>query len=68
MNIELLGYIGTTVVMASFMMSNVKWLRIVNSIGCSIWILYGFQIESMPVVLTNVGILAINLFHIIKNR
>jgi hypothetical protein len=68
MNIELLGYIGTAVVMASFMMSNVKWLRIVNSIGCSIWILYGFQIESMPVVLTNVGILAINLFHIIKNR
>jgi hypothetical protein len=68
MNIELLGYIGTAVVMASFMMSNVKRLRIVNSIGCSIWILYGFQIESMPVVLTNVGILAINLFHIIKNR
>jgi hypothetical protein len=68
MNIELLGYIGTAVVMASFMMSNVKWLRIVNSIGCSIWIFYGFQIESMPVVLTNVGILAINLFHIIKNR
>ena len=68
MNIELLGYIGTAVVMTSFMMSNVKWLRTVNSIGCSIWILYGFQIESMPVVLTNVGILAINIFHIIKNR
>lgn len=68
MSTELLGYIATVAVMASFMMHEVKWLRFVNSIGCSIWILYGIQIESAPVVLTNVGILAINLFHIIRNR
>lgn len=32
------------------------------------WINYGIQIESTPVVMTNCGILAINVFHIIKSK
>lgn len=68
MTTEILGYIATAVVMASFLMSNIEWLRFVNALGCCMWINYGIQIESTPVVMTNCGILAINVFHIIKSK
>ena len=65
--VEIVGYIATFLVMLSFMMKNVIRLRIINTVGCATWILYGFMLDSNPVVVTNVGILAINSGHLLRN-
>ena len=64
--IEIVGYLATFLVMLSFVMKNVTRLRIINSIGCATWIAYGFMLESNPVIITNIGILAINAGHLLR--
>jgi hypothetical protein len=65
--VEIVGYIATFLVMLSFMMKNVTRLRIINTIGCATWVLYGFMLDSNPVIITNIGILAINSGHLLRN-
>ncbi|MGR3808464.1 inner membrane protein [Pasteurella testudinis DSM 23072] len=66
MSIEILGYIATAFVAGSFLLSSILHLRIVNSIGAVLYIVYGALIASMPVVLLNVFITAVNVYQIIK--
>lgn len=65
--IEVVGYVATFLVMLSFMMKNVTRLRIINAVGCATWIIYGVMLDSNPVIITNVGILAINFGHLLRN-
>lgn len=66
--IEILGYIATFMVGLSFMMKDMTTLRIVNSLGCLIWIWYGVAIDSMPVIITNVGIFGIHFSKLLKEK
>ena len=64
---EIVGYIGSLVVLISFLMKDIKLLRIVNTIGCSIFIIYGFLLNySYPIIITNVAIVIINLVFLYK--
>ena len=64
---EAVGYLATFLVMLSFMMKDVNRIRIINAIGCTVWIAYGFMLDSFPVIITNVGILAIHSGHFLRN-
>lgn len=64
---EAVGYLATFLVMLSFMMKDVNRIRIINAIGCTVWIAYGFMLDSFPVIITNVGILAIHTGHFLRN-
>ena len=69
---EIVGYIASLVVLISFLMKDIKLLRIVNTIGCSIFIIYGFLLNySYPIIITNIAIVIINLvflYKLIRNR
>jgi len=64
--IEGLGYAAMTFVVFSFCMKDIKALRIANSIGGLMFILYGIMIFSIPVILTNATIVAINLIQLYR--
>lgn len=64
--IELIGYIGSGVVLISFMMSNVIRLRVINIIGGAISTIYSLIVGAYPVALMNVCLIAINLVQIWK--
>ena len=64
---EAVGYLATFLVMLSFMMKDVNRIRIINAIGCTVWIAYGFMLDSFPVIITNIGILAIHTGHFLRN-
>jgi hypothetical protein len=66
--IEILGYIATFMVGLSFMMKDMTTLRIVNALGCLLWICYGVSIDSMPVIITNVGIFGIHFSKLLKEK
>lgn len=67
-SIEIWGYISMIVVVISMMMKNIKWLRIINSISCAMFIVYGLLIVSYPVVVLNSIVILINTYKVIKGE
>ena len=67
-NIEYIGYLASFFVALSFTLKNIKKLRIVNSIGCLVFVAYGFMIGSIPVIITNGLITLINLYYLSKKN
>ena len=65
---DILGWIGTGLILYSFTLNNIKKLRIVNSIGSVAWIGYGLQMNIMPTIFVNTCILIIHLIWLIMNR
>jgi hypothetical protein len=66
---EIIGYLASLGVLLSFLMKDINRLRIVNTIGCAFFVLYGILIGySVPVIATNSIIIVINVFYLFKNN
>jgi hypothetical protein len=65
---EWVGYLAMTVLLVSFMMKNVIKLRIINSIGCLFFVIYGSLITQYPIVITNLAIILINLYYLFLKK
>ena len=66
--IEAIGYLGSALVLVSFLMTSVVKLRVVNAIGSTIFAVYALIIRSYPTALMNVCLLLINLYFLWKLR
>lgn len=66
--LEVFGYISMVVVLVSMMMENIKWLRIINSIACAMFMFYGYSHGTYPVVLMNACVIIINLIRLKQNK
>ena len=64
--LELFGYIGTALILASMLMTNINKLRILNMCGSVISIIYAGLMNTWPVVLLNSGMFLINLIQLIR--
>lgn len=65
---EYIGYIASAIVLLSFLMRKMIYLRIVNTIGCAFFILYGILLGSIPVIITNVAIVIINIYYLTRTK
>lgn len=63
---EWIGYAASAGVLLSFLMRDIRTLRMVNSVGCFLFIIYGILLSSVPVILTNVIIVIINIYYLLK--
>lgn len=63
---EVIGYIGSAIVLASFLMASVVRLRIINSAGCVVSAIYGLLIHAYPTVIMNGALLLINLLFLLR--
>ena len=65
--IEIVGYLASIVVLCSFMMKDVKKLRMVNMVGCLLFVMYGFMMPTfrigLPIIITNAAIMGINVYY-----
>lgn len=61
MLIELFGYLGSTLVLVSMLMTSVVKLRIINTIGSVIFTIYALIIKSYPTAFMNFCLVLINL-------
>lgn len=66
MIIELVGYLGSLIVLVSFLMSSVVRLRIVNAVGGLIFAIYAIIIHSYPTALMNFCLIGINIYYLIR--
>lgn len=63
--IEIIGYFASFLVILSLLMKDIYVLRVINSVAAAWFVVYGFLIESYPVIATNGLIIVINLYYLI---
>jgi uncharacterized protein with PQ loop repeat len=65
--VEVVGYLASIVVLCSFTMKDVKKLRVVNMVGCLLFVIYGFMMPTirigLPIIITNAAIMGINVYY-----
>ena len=66
MIIELIGYIGSALVLVSMLMTSVVRLRIINLTGSTIFAIYALIIRSYPTALMNIALAGINIFYLVR--
>lgn len=64
--IELIGYLGSIIVLVSFLMSSVAKLRVVNACGSFIFAVYALIIHSYPTALMNFCLVGINIVNLVR--
>lgn len=66
---ELIGYFASLGVLVSFFMKDIRRLRIINTIGCCLFVAYGIMLQySFPVIVTNVTIIGVNIYYLVKAK
>lgn len=66
--IELVGYLASILIAISLTMTDMFKLRIINSIGCLMFVIYGLNVGAYPVALANAIIIIINIYNLSKLR
>ena len=68
--LEYVGYAASIAVAISFVMKDIVKLRIINIIGCTLFVVYGLMFESLraglPVIITNVAIVCVNGYYLVQ--
>lgn len=68
MNSEIIGWLGSLFVLLSFIPKSIRKIRFINVIGCILWIIYGFITKAPSVYVMNFLVMALNVFHLVKDR
>jgi hypothetical protein len=63
---DLLGYAAMAVLMISFLLKDMQKLRLVNSVACLLFVIYGFMLPSYPIVISNAFIVCVNVYYLLK--
>ncbi|MCR4954498.1 MAG: YgjV family protein [Treponema sp.] len=64
--IELVGYLGSALVIVSMLMTSVIKLRIINTAGSVIFAVYAFIIHSYPTAAMQIFLIVINVWNLYK--
>ena len=63
---EWLGIIASAIVLISFLTSNQIKTRIINSVGCIIFVVYGFLLPAYSTAFMNFALLVVHIVFLIK--
>lgn len=66
--LELFGYLGTSLIILSMMMSSVVKLRIFNICGSVVSAIYAVICNTWPIVLLNVALMSINIYKLVTDK
>ncbi|MEN8078257.1 YgjV family protein [Clostridioides difficile] len=64
--IEWIGYAASIMIAISLIMTDIVKLRIINSIGCILFAIYGFTVKAYPVGIINTFIFFVNTYYLYK--
>ncbi len=64
--LEMVGYLGSVLVAISLMMRSLVRLRMINSVGCLVFVIYGILIRAYPVAALNGFVFCINAFYLVR--
>ncbi len=62
---DLIGYIASVLIVASFLVpNNMRLTRLINMGGAILFVIYGYLINSYPVIIPNVFIILVQLYYL----
>ena len=64
--LEAFGYLGTFLILFSMLMTSMEKLRLFNTAGSIISMIYGILMQTWPVVFLNIGMILINLYQLFR--
>ncbi len=62
--IEWVGYLASILIVISLTMTDIMRLRIINTLGCICFVIYGLSVKAYPVALSNLAIILINFYNL----
>lgn len=62
--VEWIGYAASVLIVISLMMTSIIKLRIINSLGCFLFVIYGVYVKAYPVAISNAVIILINIYNL----
>ncbi|MGV9199211.1 MAG: hypothetical protein ACOC4M_10360, partial [Promethearchaeia archaeon] len=62
--LEIVGFFASVLVAISLAMKNILKLRIINTSGATIFVIYGLIIQAYPVFLVNFIIILVNIYYL----
>jgi hypothetical protein len=65
---EIMAYIGSLIILISFCTKNVNLLRVLNNVGCVIFLFYAFYHGRLPLIILNSMVIAVNMYHIWSDK
>lgn len=66
--VEIIGIVATLFILAAFSLNDKKLIRLVDSMGAVLFVIYGILINSLSVWLLNICLIIINLYKIKNNK
>ena len=63
-SVEILGYVATLIVAASFLFKSIVPLRIVNSIGAALFVIYALITQTYPVALLTAFLVVVHIYQL----
>lgn len=64
--VDWFGYLASLVVLISLLSNSIIRLRWINLVGAAFFATYGFLINSIPTACMNLGIVAIDIYYLVK--
>ena len=66
---ELVGYLAMLVLLISFLMKDIRHLRMLNTLACAFFVAYGFMLAtSWPIIISNASIIGINIYYLFLKK
>lgn len=63
--IEIIGYTASFFIVMSFILKNIKHIRIVNLIGCIFFVIYGTMLGMLwPIIIPNAVICLVQIYYL----
>lgn len=68
MEYEVIGILATIFVLLSFLMNDIKKVRIINIIGATLFVIYGYSINAFSTWLLNGLLVFIHIYYLRKKK
>lgn len=67
-SIEIIGILGSVFVLISFVVNDIKKIRIINIIGAVLFVVYGIYINAFSTWFLNGALILIHIYYLIKRK
>ena len=64
--IEIIGYLGSAFVLGSFLLKDIKWIRIINIFGAIFFVIYGISTQTWATAFMNMALVVVHIVYLVK--
>ena len=63
---EITGFLGAFLVLVSFLLKDIKWIRTINIIGAVFFVIYGLATQTWATLFMNIALIIVHIFYLAK--